>query len=64
MLTQEELREELRDRHLKMVADGTGLHRNTIYNFIKGSHITARTAEKLYNYIERNRKNGQDNNDI
>jgi hypothetical protein len=56
MLKMDELRDELKDRSPIKVSRATGIHRNIIMRFRNGGNVLASTAEKLSDYIERNRK--------
>lgn len=52
MLTPDEIRERLRDRKLKAVAEATGLHPNTVYAFVRGETMpTYDTLRVLSEYL-------------
>jgi len=48
----ESVREALRDRNLRRVAKATGLHHNTLHNFMKGSgKPSVQTLDALLSYL-------------
>lgn len=52
MLNPDEIRERLKDRKLKAVAEATGLHPNTVYAFVRGeTSPTYETLRVLYEYL-------------
>ena len=54
MLTPEEIREKLKDRVIKMVAEQTGLHYNTVLNIRNGESAdpSHRAVKALSEYFE------------
>lgn len=49
-----DLREKLKDRQLKVVADRVGIHYNSLYRFRCGdNNITVKTLKKIYNYLSK-----------
>lgn len=56
MLSPEEIKIKLQDRNLKVVAEKTGLHQNTVYKFAKGGDSSSKfiTVKKLSDYLTSN----------
>jgi len=52
MLTVEEIKEKMKDRKIKVVADAVDMHENTIYRFLAGRDSRWSTVEKLSKYLE------------
>lgn len=53
MLTLDQVREKLKDRNLKKVAETCGIHYNCIYRFMNGkSNPSYDTVQKLVSHIE------------
>lgn len=53
MLTVEEIRAKLEDRHIKKVAQKSGVHYNVIYRLMSGqSNPSYETLKKLTEYLE------------
>lgn len=58
MMTAKEIREALKDRRLRVVADASGLSYLTVYNASRGAAISYKTAEALSRYFQGERVNG------
>jgi N-acetylmuramic acid 6-phosphate (MurNAc-6-P) etherase len=52
MLTLEEIREKLKDRKLKMVADACGVHSETLRRLLKGQMVSYETTKAVSDYLE------------
>lgn len=52
ILTVDKIKEQLRDMNLAAVAESTGLHKNTVYNFMRTENPNYKTAEILSKYLE------------
>ena len=52
ILTVEEIKRRLRVCNLSKVAAETGLHENTVYNFMRTDNPHYKTAEALSKYLE------------
>lgn len=55
MLTLEQIREQLKDRRLQVVADATGVHYNTLLDIRDNENANPRysTLIQISNYLER-----------
>ena len=54
ILTLEQVREALQDRHIMIVAEKTGLHYQTVYNVRAGRVVPSyHTLKKLSDYLQR-----------
>jgi len=52
MLTVDEIKEKMKDRKIKVVAEAVDMHENTIYRFLAGRDSRWSTVEKLSAYLE------------
>lgn len=53
MLTLNEIREQLKDRNLMMVANKAGVHYNALYRLMKGGNKPSyETVRKVVSYLE------------
>lgn len=51
MLTAEQIREALKDRNIRQVAKGAGLHSNSVYRMVRGEPPSMKTLQKLSDYL-------------